>query len=166
MLRQLALCNWSWRSFSRRLPDLPKYFSRKIVFSIRPISFNALATEFWREYDPSRLITISLFECIDLPVQVLVSGRAAGISDDHGNFVYLVSVSGFKIDFVSHITRYTKLRIRTDVVKNFLKKYVIRWFCIQAICTTVHSVYRIFAISQYKFKLIYCICKYIIYYLQ
>ena len=35
-----------------------------------------------------------------LPIQVLVSGRAAGISDDHGNFVYLVSVSGFKIDFV------------------------------------------------------------------
>ncbi len=74
-----------------------------------------------------------LFEGIDLPVQVLVSGRAAGISDDHGNFVYLVSVSSFKIDFVSHITRYTKLGIRTDVVKNFLKKYVKRRFCIHRI---------------------------------
>ena len=70
-----------------------------------------------------------LFECIDLPVQVLVSGRAAGISDDHGNFVYLVSVTDLNIDFVLHITRYTKLRIRTDVVKNFSKKYVKRWFC-------------------------------------
>ena len=89
-----------------------------------------------------------LFECIDLPVQVLVSGRAAGISDDHGNFVYLVSVSDFKIDFVSHITRYTKLRIRTDVVKNFLKKYVIRWFCIHHICTTLHNVYSVSHIFQ------------------
>ena len=74
--------------------------------------------------------------CIDLPVKVLVRGRAAGISDDYGNFVYLVSVSDFKIDFVLHITRYTKFKIRTDIDKYFSKKYVIRWFCI-------HHIYEI-----------------------
>ena len=53
--------------------------------------------------------------------------------------------------------------IRTDVTKNFSKKYVIRRFCIHYICTILYNVYSIFRISQYKLKVIYCNFKYIIY---
>lgn len=52
----------------------------------------------------------------------------------------------FKIDFVLHITKYTKLRIRTEDVKHFLVKYVKRWFCIQVICIYIGIVYDIFNI--------------------
>lgn len=56
----------------------------------------------------------------------------------------------FKIYFVLHITKYTKLRIRTEDFKHFLKKYVKRRFCIQAIRIYLANVYSIFSISMHR----------------